>query len=663
MGFARRYGSAHITLAMHAALPLGLTPDMLHLIRINFVPEAPWIAEADVLLSPLFREVGGELYEMPPDTRELLLDELTSDPEFGRPRLKEVAGFVHEYSMRALRVGGASALPEMRDFYEAQQWVALAHISPDEAAQSLASALKENLQAQSQAGVLRVARLTQELAAPLISQESIVLYSTALEKLAAGDKRQARDFFAALGPLNQAVSIGRVELPAPVNVFPASPPPINEHPEPKRKEARRNGKASIFSVDVLRARNGDCLILHYGSPKDPGLVLIDGGPRGVYKPYLKPRLLQIKNARGLHPNDPLIIDTLMVSHASSEHIQGILELTKELLEAREQHRPKPFEVLSCWHNSIEDIFGNSPNELIAGVTAQFGAAALSGEAEVEDLDPDTAKILASVGMGSRLRDDMRKLNLPLNPEFDSRLVLAKKKASKIDMGKGLVITVIGPMKDEVMALQKAHDMFLKTAIEKKTSGTLADYIDAPIANSYSIVVLAEVSHKSILLTGDARSDKLSQGLEQAGLLKKDVTSKFHVDILKVPQHGSNRSMDPMFFDRVTADHYIISGDGEGGTPERETLEMLMEIRGDEDYIVHFTYPITEIDERCKQSWEKQRDKERRRRNLNPNTSVRPAWSNKSHSLQSLIKGNPKFAKKISIVPDDQPHTINLLDEV
>ena len=108
MGFARRYGSAHVTLAMHAALPFGLTPDMLHLIRINFVRNAPWIAEADVLLSPLCREVGGEFYEMPPDTRELLLDELESDPEFGMPRVKEVAEFVHEYSVRALRAGNVS---------------------------------------------------------------------------------------------------------------------------------------------------------------------------------------------------------------------------------------------------------------------------------------------------------------------------------------------------------------------------------------------------------------------------------------------------------------------------------------------------------------------------------------------------------------------------
>ena len=41
----------------------------------------------------------------------------------------------------------------------------------------------------------------------------------------------------------------------------------------------------IFSLDVLRARKGDCLMLHFGSTDDPHLMLIDGGPSKVYKPH------------------------------------------------------------------------------------------------------------------------------------------------------------------------------------------------------------------------------------------------------------------------------------------------------------------------------------------------------------------------------------------
>ena len=55
----------------------------------------------------------------------------------------------------------------------------------------------------------------------------------------------------------------------------------------------------IFSLDVIRALKGDCLILHYGSEDSPHLVMIDGGPKGVYGPHLRPRLEQIRADRGL----------------------------------------------------------------------------------------------------------------------------------------------------------------------------------------------------------------------------------------------------------------------------------------------------------------------------------------------------------------------------
>ena len=95
----------------------------------------------------------------------------------------------------------------------------------------------------------------------------------------------------------------------------------------------------IFSLDVRRARKGDCLIVHYGSKDDPGLVLIDGGPSKVYTPHLKPRLGEIRKARGLGDEEPLLVDLAMVSHIDDDHINGILELTKELIEALDAQQP------------------------------------------------------------------------------------------------------------------------------------------------------------------------------------------------------------------------------------------------------------------------------------------------------------------------------------
>jgi glyoxylase-like metal-dependent hydrolase (beta-lactamase superfamily II) len=91
----------------------------------------------------------------------------------------------------------------------------------------------------------------------------------------------------------------------------------------------------IFSLDVRRARKGDCLIVHYGSKDDPGLALIDGGPGQVYKAHLKPRLKEIKKARGLTDVESLPVNLLMVSHIDDDHINGILELTNELVAARD----------------------------------------------------------------------------------------------------------------------------------------------------------------------------------------------------------------------------------------------------------------------------------------------------------------------------------------
>ena len=93
--------------------------------------------------------------------------------------------------------------------------------------------------------------------------------------------------------------------------------------------------------------------------------------------------------------------------------------------------------------------------------------------------------------------------------------------------------------------------------------------DRSVPNLSSIMILAQADGKKILLTGDARGDHLIQGLQQTSLLKTNGT--LHVDILKVPHHGSSRNVDEEFFKRITADKYVISANGKYGNPDLETL--------------------------------------------------------------------------------------------
>jgi hypothetical protein len=432
-----------------------------------------------------------------------------------------------------------------------------------------------------------------------------------------------------------------------------------------------------FSLDVRRARKGDCLLLHFGPKTDPGLVMIDGGPSNVYGPHLKPRILDIRKARNVG-QEPLSVDLLMVSHVDDDHIQGILDLTRELIEAQQARRPQLVQVLSLWHNSFDTIIGKDPAELTAAIRTGFGAASLEGglpddatiaddefaERPEEEVIVDTLKVLASIEQGHRLRTDADRLEFPRTPELDGKLVIATKPQRPVDIGRGLTFTIVGPMQPELVKLQEKHDEWLADLKKqgKKPPAALAAYVDQSVPNLSSIVVLAEAGNKRMLLTGDARGDKILEGLELVGLLRAG--GRLHVDLLKVPHHGSANNLETGFFQRITADHYVFSGNGEHGNPERESLQMLLDARGEDDqFAIHLTYPVAEIDVERKKDWEKEQAKEKARQLKRPSVKVRPNWSPAKHGLAAFFGAHARFAKKVSIVAEDKSHLIDLLDPV
>lgn len=423
----------------------------------------------------------------------------------------------------------------------------------------------------------------------------------------------------------------------------------------------------LLSLDVIRARKGDCLLLHYGSEDDPRLAIIDGGPKAVYVPHLKPRLEKIKAMRGLGKTDPLVVDLLMVSHVDDDHIQGILDLTHDLI----QDDPQFAQVLNFWHNSFENIIGEIPAELEASFKKQFGEASMSGEPPDMTLDVDedeevivsSLKVLASIPQGAQLRSDVvNKLQSQLNMEFDGGLIVAKEESQAVDMGEGLRFTVVGPMRAELKKLYEKHQQWLKdlAAGGKTAEDVLSAYVDKSVPNLSSVVVLAEAEGKRILLTGDARGDKILKGLELVGLMQAG--GQMQVDILKVPHHGSSNNVSDDFFERIIARHYVFSGNGEHGNPERASMQMLLEARGDDDYTIHLTYPIEEIDKERQKDWKKEQAKELKKKEQKPTQEVRADWSPEEHGLAAFFDAHKQFAKKLVIVEKGEPHVISLLEE-
>ena len=149
------------------------------------------------------------------------------------------------------------------------------------------------------------------------------------------------------------------------------------------------------------------------------------------------------------------------------------------------------------------------------------------------------------------------------------------------------ILVLSPRTDEIESLRRDWNRQLERLHKGETiSAKTAEYLDRSPYNLSSIVCLVRQGERKILLTGDARGDLVLKALDAAGVT---CDGALHVHVLKIPHHGSIRDVDTDFFARITADHYVISGNGRDGNPDTETLEMIACSRNDDNFTIHLTY--------------------------------------------------------------------------
>jgi len=339
--------------------------------------------------------------------------------------------------------------------------------------------------------------------------------------------------------------------------------------------------------EALRAKYGDSLMLHFGPDDDRQLVLIDGGPDGVWDDALRPRLDQIRTERNLDDGQPLQIALMMVSHLDADHITGILKLMRLLAAADGK---APYNVKRAWVNTFDDLTG----EKAAG--ASFGAADIAS-LPASPLGAALAQTnsgieLASVGQGRELRNLINELILQGNQPFnDLATVDSPKNPATI---KGLKLTVVGPSKKNVEALRADWAKNVKPKLKEAKNAEVADYVDKSVYNLSSIIVLAEIDGKRILLTGDGRGDHTLAGLKEKGFL--DANGKMEVDILKLPHHGSERDVKIDYFQSIRAKHYVISANGKFSNPDLPTLKMISDARkGDDDFTIWLTNPTNEFE--------------------------------------------------------------------
>ena len=167
----------------------------------------------------------------------------------------------------------------------------------------------------------------------------------------------------------------------------------------------------------------------------------------------------------------------------------------------------------------------------------------------------------------------RSLKIPINPEFDK--LVSVKKLPKIIKFKDITFTILGPTQKNLDKLRKVwQDWLNKMNLSQNLEFELLQILDKSIPNLSSIMLLVESKSKKLLFTGDGSGDDIIEVLSRTGMLDK--LGKFHVDILKVPHHGSDRNISHQFFNTINADYYVISANGRDDNPSVDTLKLIIE---------------------------------------------------------------------------------------
>ncbi|MCG7961649.1 MAG: hypothetical protein JAY81_02970 [Candidatus Thiodiazotropha endolucinida] len=334
--------------------------------------------------------------------------------------------------------------------------------------------------------------------------------------------------------------------------------------------------------------------------------------------HLRPRLSQLQ-AAGEN------LDAVYVSHIDQDHISGVLQLLEDLLEwriyehhdsqpgpnsVRQPKYPRPPEIKGIWHNAFHDLIirnrGAIEDLMAATIPVFYGSninEAIHAAYEMENI---TASIPEALKISRLVRTDL--LDIPLNQPpgrpNPGQLLLIEEPNKPFNIG-SLQFQLIGPSKKQLRRLRKGWNNWLRDPqnrmrtikikeemhrrVNEYTNGNfegspfdlrdwngVPDFKNVTVPNTASLMFLVKDAGRTLLLTGDSQQDIILEGLEETEQLQDG--EYIHVDVLKVPHHGSEHNADEEFCKRVSANHYVFCGDGSHGNPEPDVLQMYFNSR-------------------------------------------------------------------------------------
>jgi len=270
-----------------------------------------------------------------------------------------------------------------------------------------------------------------------------------------------------------------------------------------------------MEIKFLKAGSGDSILIHNEGKN----ILIDGGNDST---HLIDEYYKIINRTEQ-------IDLLIVTHHDDDHISGILNLFYHIELKNES--PK-----------INTVIFNSPKKINSLLKAE-----------------DETSHLLSYKQANALENLLFKYNRDINwiTSIDNEIDdLLRNKFMEIN------IKIFSPSKETLLKYASDKGAYLSSDYRCDWNSTLeelAKYInddsqDTSPSNKTSIVIYITVHDKKILLTADVTPDRFDQIID---IIKGDnETADF--DLIKLPHHGSYRSLNSKTLQKINCKNYVIS---------------------------------------------------------------------------------------------------------
>ena len=321
-------------------------------------------------------------------------------------------------------------------------------------------------------------------------------------------------------------------------------------------------RSGTFDIELLPARNGDCLWLTYGEPADLRHVMIDCGSVEVAA-LARERVLSVPR-----------VELFVLTHIDADHISGAVPLftDDDVCDRFDDVWFNGWDQLRGFLSvkqgeAFSDLLGR-PDRRFRWNRTERGNGAIppivtDGVAHPEVVLEGGLKltVLSPTPSGlQRLAANWRAALTELNPQ---KAMLGRRARpsppadpATLDLAK---LDADGPTKD------------------------------SSIPNLSSIAVLAEFGGRAVLLTGDAHADVLAGSIRSLQEQRGRAGERLRLDALKLAHHGSANATTNELLDTIECSNYLVPSDGSiFYHPDRAAIARVI-LRGGPHPTIHFNY--------------------------------------------------------------------------